>query len=111
MSPSVQARAKITRRHSSYGRDSCTLRVFEGNPMNLDKGHNGADYGRPLNSDWNSGHSCDDFEHIYWEFLGEGIVCSGVGVGSVVRITGGARVIACCRGLAMDYNLLVVVFP
>ena len=82
MSPSVQARAKITRRHSSYGRDSCTLRVFEGNPMNLDKGHNGADYGRPLNSDWNSGHSWDDCSNIdrelfcyrYYLFMGWGWV-------------------------------------
>ena len=71
MSPSVQARAKITRRHSSYGRDSCTLRVFEGNPLNLDRGTNAADYGQPLNLDWNSAHIWADCGHIDWELFWE----------------------------------------
>ena len=43
--------------------------------------------------------------------FGEGIFCSGVGVGSGVGITGGARGISHFRILAIDYTALVVVSP
>ena len=43
--------------------------------------------------------------------FGAGIVCSGVGVGSGVVMTGGTRGIAHCRILAMDYTTIVVVSP
>ena len=38
---------------------------------------------------------------------GSGIVCSGVGVGSGVSITGGVQGIAHCRIFAMDSTALV----
>ena len=43
--------------------------------------------------------------------FGTGIVCSGVGVWSGVRMTCGACGIACCKILVMDYTALVVVYP
>ena len=79
--------------------------------MNLDRETNGGDYGHPLNSDWNSEHSWNDCGHIDWGFFGTWIVCSGVGVGSGVGMTGGARGISNCRSLEMDYTALVVVPP
>ena len=42
---------------------------FRGNPMNLDRGPSGYDYGHPLNSDCNSGHSWADCGHIHWGFF------------------------------------------
>ena len=66
MSPSVQARANRSRRHVFSGRDSCPPWLFEGHPMDLDRGTSTDDYGNPLNSDWNSGHSWDDCRHIHW---------------------------------------------
>ena len=46
-----------------------------------------------------------------WNCFGTGIVCSGVGVGTGVNITSGAREIACCGRLAMDSTALVVLSP
>ena len=43
--------------------------------------------------------------------FGAGIVCSGVGVGLVVGITGGVCGIARCRSLAMYSTAIVVVSP
>ena len=43
--------------------------------------------------------------------FGTGIFCSGVGFGSVVGMTGGARGIARFRSLEMDCTALVVVSP
>ena len=111
MSPSVQARANRWRRYGFSGRDTCLLWGFEGHPLKLDRGPSGAGYGHPLKSDLNSGHSWPDCGNIDWKYFGAGIVCSGVGVGSRVWITGGAYGIAYCRSLAMDSTALVVVYP
>ena len=43
--------------------------------------------------------------------FGTWIVCSGVGVGLGVRMTGGAHSIARFRSLALDSTALVVVSP
>ena len=84
MSPSVQARANRSRRHEFSGRDSCPLWLFEEQPLNLDRGPSGADYGNPLNLDCNSGQSWADCGHIDWElFWGRDCLLRGWGwVGS-----------------------------
>ena len=111
VSPSVQARANRSRRHVFSGRDSYPPWRFLRHPLKLYRGTSGAYCGRPLNSYWNSGHSWSEFRHIHWGFFGTGIVCSGVGSGSVVGMTGGAQGILRCRSLAIDSTALVVVSP
>ena len=57
MYPSVQARSNRLWRHGFSGRDRFPPWVFEGHPLKLDRGPSGAEYGKPMNLDWNSRHS------------------------------------------------------
>ena len=69
MSPSVQDRENRSQMHVFSVRDSCPLWGLEGHPLNLYRGPSGADYGHPMKSDWNSGHSWVDGGHIDWELF------------------------------------------
>ena len=69
VSPSVQASSNSSRRHRFPGNDNCLPWGFEGHPLNLDKGPSGDDYGHPLNSEWNSGHSWSDCGNIHLELF------------------------------------------
>ena len=44
-------------------------------------------------------------------YFGTGTVCSGIGIGSGVTMTGGARGIVRCRSLSIDPTTLVVISP
>ena len=102
MSPSAHDRMNSLWRQGFSGWDSCLPWVFKGNPMNLDRGYIGADYGHPKNLDCNRGHSGDDCGNIHWDLLSHRDFMFRGWVGSGFGMNGVALGNACCRSFAMD---------
>ena len=69
MYPSVQDRAKRSRRQRFSGKDSCRRWGFLGHPLNLDRGHSGAYCGHTMKLDLERGHGGADCGHINWALL------------------------------------------
>ena len=67
--PRFQDRTNRSQRQRFSGRDSFNPWGFKVHPLNLNRGHSGADCRYHMNLECNTGHNGDDCGHMHWDFL------------------------------------------